>query len=160
MNRKILFFEQTNTFQSIFEQELKDKPLDLFFEKDAVSFFKTIPEVKPDLILINAANASPSGFAFMRILYETKELQNIPVRMYAGKHYAFDEYYEGITHVQKIIYINKKNISSAIQELVSFDDNYEAPEIKSLSFDEGKMNINIFSTQFGKKSEGKNYFDS
>ncbi len=139
MNRKILFFEQTNTFQSIFEQELKDKPLDLFFEKDAVSFFKTIPEVKPDLILINAANASPSGFAFMRILYETKELQNIPVRMYAGKHYAFDEYYEGITHVQKIIYINKKNISSAIQELVSFDDNYEAPEIKSLSFDEGKL---------------------
>lgn len=74
-----------------------DENYDLFFQKTPVEFFKSIPVIKPDLILINAANASPSGFAFMRILYESKEFKNIPVRMYAGKHYAFDEYYEGIS---------------------------------------------------------------
>lgn len=139
MNRRILFFEQTNTFRSIFEQELKDKDFDLFFEKDPVAFFKVIPQVKPDMILINAANASPSGFAFMRILHETKELREIPVRMYAGKHYAFDEYYEGIAHVQKIVYINKKNISASVQELISFDEETAASEIEDVSYDEQKL---------------------
>lgn len=138
MNKRILFFEQTNTFQSIFQQELKDEPYDLFFEKNPISFFKSISKIKPDLILINAANASPSGFAFMRILFESKELKNIPVRMYAGKHYAFDEYYEEISHVKQIIYINKNSIHESVQALVKIEEPSEN-QISDVYFDEQKL---------------------
>lgn len=141
MKKRILFFEQTNTFRSIFEEELKEKPFELFFEKEPISFFKSISQVKPDLILINAANASPSGFAFMRILYESKELKNIPVKMYAGKHYAFDEYYKGLSHTKKIVYINKKNIPEAVTELTSIDETESVikTEISEETFNEPKL---------------------
>lgn len=137
MNKRILFFEQTDTFQAIFKEVLKDKPFELFFQKNPVLFFKSIPEIKPDLILINAANASPSGFAFMRILYESKEFKNIPVRMYAGKHYAFDRYYEGISHAE-IFYINRNNIMESILKLIHLEEDNDAAE--AVDFDDITLN--------------------
>lgn len=157
MNKRVLFFEQTKTLQSIFEQELKNEPYDLFFEKDPIAFFKSISKVKPDLILIDAANASPSGFAFMRILYESKELKNIPVRMYAGKHYAFDEYYEGISHAEKIVYINKRNISSAVKELVTFNEDSVTPKFENTNFNE--QNLFDLSNKVWQKDVQKNAID-
>lgn len=156
MNKRILFFEQTNTLQSIFEEELKDKPYDLFFQKEPVAFFKAISQIKPDLILINAANSSPSGFAFMRILYES--CKNIPVRMYAGKRYAFDEYYEGISHVEKIVYITKKNIRESVENLVFFDEaELEKKSFESFSFDE--QNLFDLSNKVWQKDIQKNAID-
>lgn len=157
MNKRVLFFEQTKTLQSIFEQELKDKPYDLFFEKEPIAFFKSISKVNPDLILIDAANSSPSGFAFMRMLYESKELKNIPVRMYAGKRYAFDEYYEGISHAEKIVYINKKNISVAINELISIDEDSVTPKFENTNFDE--QNLFDLSNKVWQKDVQKNAID-
>lgn len=126
--KNILFFEPTKTLKTLFEKNIKQDDVKLFFESDVLDFLKAISSFSPDLILINTSFEQPSGFSFARIIREVKELTKVQVRLYSVKPTVFDEQKTYASKADEIIYLYKNTFTDDVRKLVEFTPQTDTSE--------------------------------